>query len=116
MLCALASHCTSQGTIRAKYEYRREELVISVEDSGSGIDPETLPKVFDRFVRDKNGCLFGTGLDIPIVEALVKKMGGSVEISSELGKGTTAWIFLPFHAKVIEKKSNIDYNMESVIA
>ena len=116
MLCALASHYTSQGTIRAKYEYRREELVISVEDSGSGIDPETLPKVFDRFVRDKNGCLFGTGLDIPIVEALVKKMGGSVEISSELGKGTTVWIFLPFRAKVIEKKSNIDYNMESVIA
>ena len=116
MLCALASHYTSQGTIRAKYEYRREELVISVEDSGSGIDPETLPKVFDRFVRDKNGCLFGTGLDIPIVEALVKKMGGSVDISSELGKGTTVWIFLPFRAKVIEKKSNIDYNMESVIA
>ena len=53
---------------------------------------------------------------MPIVEALVKKMGGSVEISTELGKGTTVWIFLPFRAKFIEKKSNIDYNMESVIA
>ena len=115
MLCANAARFTQKGTIRAKYEYRREELVVIIEDTGDGIDPETLPKVFERFVRDKDERLCGTGLDLPIIEALIKKMGGSIELDSELGKGTTAWLFLPCHAKMIEKKSNIDYNTDPVI-
>jgi signal transduction histidine kinase len=115
MLCANAARFTQKGTIRAKYEYRREELVVIIEDTGDGIDPETLPKVFERFVRDKDERLFGTGLDLPIIEALIKKMGGSIELNSELGKGTTVWLFLPCHAKMIEKKSNIDYNTDPVI-
>lgn len=115
MLCANAARFTQKGTIRAKYEYRREELVVIIEDTGDGIDPETLPKVFERFVRDKDERLCGTGLDLPIIEALIKKMGGSIELNSELGKGTTAWLFLPCHAKMIEKKSNIDYNTDPVI-
>ncbi len=116
MLCTISTYYTHQGIVRAKYEYRRGELVIIIEDSGDGIDSEMLTKVFERFVHDKDKRLCGTGLDLPIVEALVKKMGGSVEISSELGKGTTTWVFLPCQAKVIEKNRNIDYNMEPVIA
>lgn len=115
MLCEASSYSTHHGTVRAKYEYIREELVITIEDTGSGIDSETLPKAFDRFVRNKDEQLFGTGLDLPIIKALVNKMGGSLEIASESGKGTTVWIFLPCQAKVIEKKSNIDNNMEPVI-
>lgn len=106
-LCANSAYFTQQGIIRAKYEYRREELVISIEDTGNGIDPETLSRVFDRFVRNKDEELCGTGLDLPIVEALVKKMGGTIEMQSELGKGTSAWIFIPCHAKNIEKRRNI---------
>lgn len=105
ILCAASANFTRKGTVRAKYEYRREELVIIIEDSGGGIDPETLPKVFERFVRDKQERFCGTGLDLPIVEALIKKMGGSVEMTSELGKGTTAWIFLPCKPKVVERKT-----------
>ena len=111
MLCANAARFTQKGTIRAKYEYRREELVVIIEDTGDGIDPETLPKVFERFVRDKDERLCGTGLDLPIIEALIKKMGGSIELNSELGKGTTAWLFLPCHAKMIEKKK--DYTVKN---
>ena len=105
ILCAASANFTRKGTVRAKYEYRREELVIIIEDTGGGIDPETLPKVFERFVRDKQERFCGTGLDLPIVEALIKKMGGSVEMTSELGKGTTAWIFLPCKPKVVERKT-----------
>ena len=105
ILCATSANFTRKGTVRAKYEFRREELVIIIEDTGGGIDPETLPKVFERFVRDRQERLCGTGLDLPIVEALIKKMGGSVEITSELGKGTTAWIFLPCKPKVVERKT-----------
>lgn len=106
-LCAIASDHTPQGMIRAKYEYRRNELVISIEDTGEGIDPETVPKVFERFVRNKEEKLCGTGLDLPIVESLVHKMGGSIELQSDLGKGTVVWIFLPCQAKGIEKKRDI---------
>lgn len=106
-LCALSAFFTQEGTIRAKYEYRRKELAISIEDTGSGIDPETLPHAFDRFVRDKGERLCGTGLDLPIIEELVKKMGGTIEMQSEIGKGTSVWIFLPCRAKNVEKKRNI---------
>lgn len=116
MICTRSAHYTHQGFIRAKYEYLRGELVIVIEDSGDGIDPELLPKIFNRFVRDKDERLSGTGLDMPIIEALVKKMGGSIEISSELGKGSTIGIFLPCQAIEIQKKRNIDNNTEPVIA
>ena len=106
-LCALSAFFTQEGTIRAKYVYRRKELAISIEDTGSGIDPETLPHAFDRFVRDKGERLCGTGLDLPIIEELVKKMGGTIEMQSEIGKGTSVWIFLPCRAKNVEKKRNI---------
>ena len=106
-LCANSAFFTQEGTIRAKYEYRRGELSIIIEDTGGGIDANTMPHVFDRFVRDKDERLCGTGLDLPIIESLVKKMGGTIEMQSELGKGTSVWIFLPCHAKGIEKKRNI---------
>ena len=116
MICTRSAHYTHQGFVRAKYEYLRGELVIVIEDSGDGIDPDLLPKIFNRFVRDKDERLSGTGLDMPIIEALVKKMGGSIEISSELGKGSTIGIFLPCQAIKIQKKINIDNNTEPVIA
>lgn len=105
--CMLSAYFTKKGYIRAKYEYRRGELVISVEDSGCGISPEVLPKAFGRFNRDENEELCGTGLDLPIIEEIVKKMGGSVELQSEKGKGSTIWVFLPCEATQVEKKSEI---------
>ncbi|MBQ9230650.1 MAG: HAMP domain-containing histidine kinase [Prevotella sp.] len=106
-LCMLSASFTRKGNVRAKYEYRREELVISIEDTGGGISPETLPKAFGRFARDENEKLCGTGLDLPIIEEIVKRMGGSVELQSEKGKGSTVWVFLPCEATRIEKKSEI---------
>jgi signal transduction histidine kinase len=106
-LCTLAVNHTRQGFIRAKYEYRHGELAVSIEDSGSGIDKETLPKVFDRFVRNQDNELCGTGLDLPIVQELVEQMGGSIEIQSEVGKGSTVWVTIPCEAKTIVKKREV---------
>ena len=106
-LCALAVSMTHEGSIRANYNYHRGELILSIEDTGIGIDSVTLPKLFDRFVRNANEDLIGTGLDLPIVQELVRQMGGAVEIQSELGKGSTAWVTIPCKAKVIEKKRDI---------
>ena len=107
MLCAQAVHYTQKGTIRAKYEYRHGELSINIEDTGNGIDATTLPHVFERFVRNEHQKLYGTGLELPIVQSLVEQMGGNVEIQSELGKGTTAWITIPCKATTIEKRFNL---------
>ncbi len=103
-LCTIAGYFTTEGTISARCEYRRGELTISIEDSGIGIDPQTLPHVFDRFVRDQREMLCGTGLDLPIVQLLVQQMGGTIEMESEQGKGTTVWVSIPCEAKVIEKR------------
>jgi len=107
-LCANSVHFTSEGFIRAKYEYRHGELTISIEDTGGGgIDPEGLAHAFDRFARDQQERMCGTGLNLPIVQSLVEQMGGTIELQSELNKGTTAWVTIPCEAKHIEKKREI---------
>ena len=50
---------------------------------------------------------YGTGLDLPIVQALVNLMGGSIEMQSEKGKGTTAWVTIPCESKSMEKRRDI---------
>lgn len=103
-LCANAVNYTEKGSIRAKYEYRHGELSISIEDTGNGIDEQTLSHVFERFARNDHHQVCGTGLDMPIAQALVHLMGGSIEMQSEVGKGTTVWLMIPCEAKTIEKR------------
>ena len=102
--CAVASHFTQKGSIRCKYEYWHNELIITIEDTGVGIDAERLPTIFNRFDRNQNEQKFGTGLDLPIIKALARMMGGDVEAQSEKGKGTTARITIPCEATQVEKK------------
>jgi heavy metal sensor kinase len=71
---------------------------IEVEDNGPGIPAEALPHIFERFYRVDKGRSRregGTGLGLAIVRELITAMGGSVGVSSEVGKGTTFWIELP---------------------
>ena len=104
--CALASAYTQKGTIRCKYEYWHNELIIVIEDTGVGIDAEKLPNIFNRFNRNSDTHKYGTGLDMPIIKALANMMGGDIEAQSEKGKGTTARITIPCEATLVEKKRN----------
>lgn len=103
-LCALSCSQTEQGTITASYGYRRGELTISIEDTSGGIDSELLPHAFERFSRDRQGNMCGTGLDLPIVRLMAQQMGGNVDIQSDLGKGTTIWVSIPCSYTVMEKQ------------
>ncbi len=103
-LCSISAVFTHEGSVSARCEYRRGELTLTIQDTGGGIDEKTLSHVFDRFVRNQNEELCGTGLDLPIVESLVTQMGGTIDIESQLGKGTTVWVSIPCEAKVIEKR------------
>lgn len=94
---------TSEGHVHARYEYIGGRLIIVIEDTGEGIPPEKLPHIFDRF-NDASENKDGTGLGLPICKELVTQLGGSIDVSSERGKGTLVWITIPCEASLIEHK------------
>lgn len=104
-LCETAANMTSEGTIRAKYEYRHGELSISIEDTGRGLSEEELSHVFERFTRSEFGDKYSTGLELPIIKELVEQMGGTIELQSELGKGSTVYVIIPCRMSNMEKKT-----------
>ena len=68
-----------------------EHFEFAVADTGAGIAPETLPKVFEPLFSTKS---FGTGLGLPMVKQIVEQHGGTIAITSEVGKGTTVTVRL----------------------
>jgi len=106
-ICLITANHTQEGTIRAKYEYRHGELMITIEDTGPGLSANALKKVFDRFVHDEDVDDQGTGLDMPIVKELIEQMNGSIEVQSELGKGTSFYISIPCEMASFDKKTEI---------
>ena len=106
-LCVHSTYSTQEGMVRAKYEYRHGELMITIEDTGRGLSPEARAKAFDRFSGNGDGEKMGTGLDLPIVKELLEQMGGSIELQSEPGKGTVFYVSIPCEMVSLEKKSEI---------
>ena len=104
-LCRNAVRMTKAGTIRAKYDYRHGELNIAIEDTGRGLSEKDLPRVFERFARDENNQREGTGLDMAIIKELVEQMGGTIELQSEEGKGSAAYVIIPCEMTAMEKKN-----------
>ena len=103
-LCSLSCLLTTQGSIKASYEYHRGELTIHLEDTGIGFAAEVMPNIFKHFTRNIRGGLIGSGLDLPIVQLLTQQMGGTIEIQSDYNQGTSVWVSIPCTATVIEKK------------
>ena len=100
-ITANAAQHTSSGYVRARYDYIGRRLVISIDDTGGGIPQEEL----DAFRARGTGNTHTTkGLGLAITKELVSQMGGTIEISSEEGSGTTVYIMLPCHASVIKRK------------
>jgi OmpR-family two-component system manganese-sensing sensor histidine kinase len=73
-------------------------MEIKVTDTGVGIPPEELPKIFDKFYRvkhPKTRQVTGTGLGLAIVKAIVDAHQGTIDVESVVDKGTTFKILLP---------------------
>lgn len=102
-LCNVSCHCTTHGSITIGYEYHHGELTIHLEDTGRGFTPEEQAHMFDHFSRNARGEIIGSGLELPIIQLLTQQMGGTIEIQSEYGKGTSAWISIPCTASLMEK-------------
>ena len=80
-----------------------EEATIQISDSGIGISPEHLPRIFDRFYRvdpSRGGDGSGAGLGLSICQSIVRGCGGSIAVESTVGKGTTITVRLPCEASV----------------
>ena len=85
---------TKLGSVRLGYEVKDEFLEFYITDTGAGISPELVDTIFERFVKADDNVR-GTGLGLSICKMLVEKMGGSISVESELGKGTTFRFTLP---------------------
>jgi two-component system heavy metal sensor histidine kinase CusS len=92
------AHTPSGGSVVLGAESEGDSIRIAVIDTGAGIPPEALPRVFDRFFRvDKSRSQVsgGTGLGLPIVQSIMVLHGGNAEIASQLGHGTRVTLRLP---------------------
>lgn len=85
---------TTEGSIRFGYRHEGNELYFYVTDTGCGIAPEELDRVFNRFVK-LNSFAQGTGLGLSICQMIIKKLDGRIGADSTIGKGSTFWFTLP---------------------
>ena len=82
------------GTITITTARTERGVEISVADDGPGIAPDLLPRIFDPFFTTKEVGK-GSGLGLSIVHGIVDRHGGTIDVTSELGKGTTFTVRLP---------------------
>jgi signal transduction histidine kinase/CheY-like chemotaxis protein/ligand-binding sensor domain-containing protein len=89
---------TEKGTVSTQVAMTKEGIRVSVSDTGIGIAPEDIDKVFDKF-RQVGDTLTdkpkGTGLGLPICKEIIEQLGGRIGVQSELGKGSTFYFILP---------------------
>src|SRR5688572_12768726 len=97
------AHTPSGGEIVVGIRQRDGDAVMTVTDTGKGIAPDDLEHIFERFYRvDKSRARRGggTGLGLTIARELVRAHGGTISAQSEVGKGTTFSISLPFQVEL----------------
>lgn len=86
------------------------QVLVAVKDNGPGIAPEDQDLIFERFSRvdkSRNRATGGSGIGLTIADELVRLHGGSIEVDSRLGEGSTFTVILPKNSKKNHKKSKI---------
>jgi two-component system, sporulation sensor kinase E len=87
---------TRGGVLTVQTDVTSEALWISVSDTGSGIPPEVLTRIFEPFYTTKKK---GSGLGLMIVQRIVREHGGRIELESNVGRGATFRIWLPLQER-----------------
>jgi signal transduction histidine kinase len=88
----------SKGTLSIEVSRNQTgQVTISVSDTGKGISPEELPKIFEPFYSSRNDR-WGAGLGLAITYGLIQEMGGDITVKSTVGKGTRFVFTLPVKA------------------
>ena len=106
---------------------KTSKLIISVEDTGRGIKPDKIDKLFTKFQRleeDRNTTLEGTGLGLAITKSLVEMMGGKIVVQSKYGSGSKFTVTVPQEivsmneikeVKTEETNEVIDYSKKKIL-
>ena len=105
---------TEKGSITLGLKHEGSWLKLYVSDTGCGISKEKLPQIFTRFEK-LNDFVQGTGLGLSICKSIVERLGGRIEVTSELGQGRMFALYLPYQEipkEVVERrlphKKNVD--------
>lgn len=105
---------TEKGSITLGLKHEGPWLKLYVSDTGCGISKEKLPQIFTRFEK-LNDFVQGTGLGLSICKSIVERLGGRIEVTSELGQGSMFALYLPYQEipkEVAERrlphKKNVD--------
>jgi signal transduction histidine kinase len=88
----------AKGKVEIQTYINHHQIGVSVKDTGIGIAPENLERVFDRFWQadqSRSHRVGGSGLGLAITQAIVQQHGGSITVTSELGKGSCFTVQLP---------------------
>lgn len=107
---------TDQGTVSLSIQLVERDndkvkLLFSVEDTGIGIRPEKLETIFDSFTQADTNITRkygGTGLGLSITKKLIELQGGSIDVESEIGQGSTFHFTLPFRVSESSKLTVVD--------
>ncbi len=98
-------------------EVRDHTVRITVADTGAGISPLRLPAIFDAFAQEDNSITRkygGSGLGLAIVKRLIEVIGGTIEVSSEVGTGTTFEVYLSYAAATAEDAAAVHHRNRPV--
>jgi len=89
------------GRILLEAQQTDSQAIISVSDTGSGIPPEELTKIWERLYRsDHVQPTKGIGLGLSLVRAIIHSHGGEVKVTSEINKGSIFTIYLPLSSNL----------------
>jgi len=114
-LLSNALQFTTQGQITLSARARGEEIVCQVADTGKGIEQEDLPKVFSKFQqfgRTPGAGEKGTGLGLAITKGLIDLHHGTIQVDSEIDKGTTFTFTLPTYTQEAVVEQAVDDAIE----
>ena len=102
----------SGGEVHLNSRSTEYEVIVSIQDNGSGISPEIMGSLFEPFRSSRQS---GTGLGLLIVRRIVREHGGEIKVESEEGKGTTVQLYFPLVEKRVRLIENSTPRSESVI-
>src|SRR5690606_23051365 len=102
-LVSNACKFTETGTITITTKKEQDEIIVSVADTGAGIDSNDISSIFQAFMQTESGVRQGggTGLGLPISKSLIEAHGGKVWVESTVGEGSTFYFSLPVESSKV---------------
>jgi len=98
LLTNALNYTSPGGSINVQVRRDKDQVHVAVEDTGMGISPEELPRLFERFYRGQQAVdanIPGTGLGLSFVKEIIDRHKGQIEVVSQLGQGSKFTVKLP---------------------